>query len=95
MAHTPGPWNADFTERYITARDVDGNAFIVAEVSDYILEGDKICNVNLISAAPELLESCLRVIHQFENINDDLWPTNGMRMAVISCREAVTKAEVG
>ena len=57
MSHTPGPWEAQNTNKGIYIRG--GEPGYLAQVRWYKTDSDLIwANANLIAAAPDLLEAC-------------------------------------
>lgn len=65
---TPGPWEANHNGHYLDIRPA-GSCQILAttQVNSYLdIDDDvEVKNANLIAAAPEMLEACLRIQAQF------------------------------
>ena len=65
--HTPGPWQGESLPFVITTQE----RIQVALVSYYGDKEESRANVNLIAAAPELLEACIMTYNMLVEKSDD------------------------
>lgn len=85
--HTPGPWKAEFGQRYGHIVDCEGYEFAYLCVERPFSE--VIANCHLMAAAPDMLETLCDIVGMLNHVND-------MRPEVLrAAREAIARATGG
>lgn len=84
---TPGPWRYSDTWGDVKA----GSGRLIAEL---IVNGDQDANGNLVAAAPELLEACLRMRNQLQaaGYEAEKGSMNPTKCLLAQVEESITKA---
>lgn len=95
--HTPGPWHIEKSRgnRFVV-RDKDNNVPGVCTVYDYGEHGPAEINARLIAAAPDLLEACKAISHEWDQQYDGTTTMISIPVEVIEkVDREIRKAEGG
>lgn len=66
--HTPAPWLIEFEEGRFLITDKSDDTYFVAVIRDHFNNAK--ANAQLIAAAPDLLEACIKSLTIFKGLSD-------------------------